>query len=71
MAKALVAGFVNSGFINKSNIFICTRSEATAKSWRSQGFTSAYPKDVFYSEVKKPRAIILIAIKPQMFSIIY
>uniref|UniRef100_A0A914M0N5 Pyrroline-5-carboxylate reductase n=2 Tax=Meloidogyne TaxID=189290 RepID=A0A914M0N5_MELIC len=67
MAKALVAGFVNSGFINKSNIFVCTRSEATAKSWRSQGFTSAYPKDVFYSEVKKPRAIILIAIKPQMF----
>jgi pyrroline-5-carboxylate reductase len=68
MAKALICGFVNSGYISKSNIFICTRSEATAKSWRLQGFPNAYPKNSFYLEVKKPRAIILIAIKPQMFS---
>ena len=59
----------HSGCFAKSRVFICTRSSASAQQWRNQGFVSAFPQDSFYSSVKRPRGLVLISVKPQVFPV--
>uniref|UniRef100_A0A914HZ04 pyrroline-5-carboxylate reductase n=1 Tax=Globodera rostochiensis TaxID=31243 RepID=A0A914HZ04_GLORO len=67
MATALVHGLVATGFLDKSEVYICSKSKETAFRWRTQGYPTSYSNDEFYGKVKKPRGVVLIAIKPQMF----
>ena len=67
MATALVEGFVNSKCFEKQNITICTKTAKSTELWRLNGYSS-YTIEEFYKNFV-PQGIVLIAVKPQMFTI--
>jgi len=71
IALALVDGFVNSGCFRREQVYICTKTEASAAAWRLRGYANSTTSTSFYCTyfggTNHPKGLILISVKPQEF----
>uniref|UniRef100_A0A7E4VZ40 Pyrroline-5-carboxylate reductase n=1 Tax=Panagrellus redivivus TaxID=6233 RepID=A0A7E4VZ40_PANRE len=75
MATAIVDGVVKIGLFVADNIYVSTRSEASAAPWRARGYKNAFTSNSALLDAATADSdgftVILLAVKPQLRATLY